>query len=100
MPENRSWILNASYIDKTFMRHKLCYDLFNMMGDNDLAPRCAYALVRENNRPQGLYVVMQRLNKHVLKIDDSDPEAVIFKEPKLFYPDSKMPARDPKGRQH
>ena len=31
MPENRSWILNASYIDKTFMRHKLCYDLFNMM---------------------------------------------------------------------
>ncbi len=95
MPENRSWILNASYIDKTFMRHKLCYDLFNMMGDNDLAPKCAYALVRENNQPQGLYVVMQRLNKHVLNIDECDPEAVIFKEPKLFYPDSKMPAKDP-----
>lgn len=95
MPANRSWILNASYIDKTFMRHKLCYDLFNAMGDNDLAPQCAYAMVRENGQPQGLYVVMQRLNKQVLGIDDGDPEAVIFKEPKLFYPDGKIPAKDP-----
>jgi len=95
LPSSRSWILNASYIDKTFMRHKLCYDLFNMMGDNDLAPKCAYALVRENSQPQGLYVVMQRLNKHVLGIDDEDPEAVIFKEPKLFYPGNKMPDKDP-----
>lgn len=95
LPANRSWILNASYIDKTFMRHKLCYDLFNSMGDNDIAPECAYALVRVNRQPQGLYVVMQRLNKQVLGIDKSDSEAVIFKEPKLFYSDSKMPARDP-----
>lgn len=93
MPANRSWILNASYIDKTLMRHKLCYDLFNQMGDNDIAPKCAYALLRENGNPQGLYVVMERLNKHVLEIDDSDPEALIFKEPKLFYPDSKMPEK-------
>ena len=95
LPSNRSWILNASYIDKTFMRHKLCYDLFNSMGDNDIAPECAFALVRVNHHPQGLYVVMQRLNKQVLGIDKSDPDAVIFKEPKLFYPDSKMPAIDP-----
>lgn len=93
MPANRSWILNASYIDKTLMRHKLCFDLFNQMGDNDIAPKCAYALLRENGKPQGLYVVMERLNKHVLKIDDSDPEALIFKEPKLFYPDNKMPEK-------
>ncbi len=95
LPTNRSWILNANYIDKTFMRHKLCYDLFNSMGDNDIAPKCAYALVRVNRQPQGLYVVMQRLNKQVLGIDKSDPEAVIFKEPNLFYPESKMPDKDP-----
>lgn len=91
LPANRSWILNASYIDKTFMRHKLCYDLFNSMGDNDIAPKCAYALLRCNNQPKGLYVVMQRLNKHVLNIDDNDPDAVIFKEPKIFYPEKQMP---------
>ncbi|MBR4918337.1 MAG: CotH kinase family protein [Bacteroidales bacterium] len=93
LPENKSWILNASYIDKTFMRHKLCYDLFNMMGEADLAPKCAYALVRENEKPQGLYVVMQRLNRKVLKVDKNDPCAVIFKEPKLFYSDKKIMQR-------
>jgi len=87
LPENRSWILNASYIDKTFMRHKLCFDLFNRMGECDIAPKCAYAMVRENGKSQGLYVVMQRLNKGVLKIDAQDSGSVIFKEPKLFYPD-------------
>ena len=90
LPENKSWILNASYIDKTFMRHKLCYDLFRMMSETDLAPQCAYALVRENGQPQGLYVVMQRLNRKALKVDKNDSSAVIFKEPKLFYSDKKI----------
>ena len=94
LPANRSWILNASYIDKTFMRHKLCYDLFNMMGDNNIAPKCRYALVRENNKPLGLYVVMQRLNKQVLQLDTDDTAAVIFKEPKVFYLENQYPERD------
>ena len=96
LPADKDWILNANYIDKTFMRHKLCYDLFNMMGENDMAPQCAYALVRENGQPQGLYVVTQRLNKKVLKIDKQDSCAVIFKEPKLFYADRKIAQPDSK----
>ena len=101
LPANKSWILNANYIDKTFMRHKLCYDLFNMMGENDVAPQCAYALVRENGQPQGLYVVTQRLNKKVLKIDKHDSCAVIFKEPKLFYADKMIAQPDSKeGNPH
>ena len=91
LQNGKSWILNASYIDKTFMRHKLCYDIFNKMGDYDIAPQCVYALVVENDKPKGLYVVMQRLNKHILNIDDSDENALIFKDPKLFYADSAMP---------
>ncbi len=85
LPKNKSWILNASYIDKTFMRHKLCYDLFRMMGEYNVAPQCQYALVYENNNPKGLYVVMQRLNKKVLDIDKHDSTACIFKEPRIFY---------------
>ncbi len=91
LPANRNWILNASYIDKTFMRHKLCYDLFNLMDSNNIAPKCHYTLIRENGKPQGLYIVMQRLNKHVLQLDTDDTAAVIFKEPKIFYPDDQMP---------
>jgi len=93
LPESRTWILNASYIDKTFMRHKLCYDLFRQMRPENLAPQCAYALLRENGHPQGLYVVMQRLNEKTLQLDEDDPAAVVFKEPKLFFPDERMPAR-------
>lgn len=94
LPSNKSWILNASYIDKTFMRHKICYDLFRMMGDYNAAPQCSYALVYENSKPLGLYVVMQRLNKRVLKVSTIDSCAVIFKEPKIFYPDSLLPKRE------
>ncbi|MGX8697329.1 MAG: CotH kinase family protein, partial [Prevotella sp.] len=97
LPANRSWILNASYIDKTFMRHKLCYDLFHMMDSNNLAPQCRYALVRENGQPQGLYVVMERLNKTSLHVDPDDTAAVIFKEPKIFYRDSQLPNPAPFG---
>ena len=97
LPESRSWILNASYIDKTLMRHKLCYDLFRQMGTHNIAPECAYALVRENGNPKGLYVVMQRLNEHTLFLHEDDPVAVVFKEPKIFYPDGKLPDRTPFG---
>ena len=93
LPENKSWVLNASYIDKTFMRHKLCYDLFRMMGDYNTAPQCSYARVCENGHNLGLYVVTQRLNRRTLQIDKQDSTALVFKEPKVFYPDSILPPR-------
>ncbi len=85
LPASKSWILNASYIDKTFMRHKLCYDLFRQMGDYNMAAKCAYVRVKENGNPQGLYILMQRLNRSALGVDKSDPEAVVFKDPKVFF---------------
>ena len=94
LPENVNWIINASYIDKTLMRHKLCYDLFRQMGQYNLAPECAYALVRENGKPQGLYVVMQRLDERTLGLRKSDPAAVIYKEPRLFYHEEQFPKRE------
>lgn len=100
LPESKTWIINANYIDKTFMRHKLCYDLFRQMGPYNLAPLCAYALVRENGNPQGLYVVMQRLNEHTLHLNEDDSAAVIFKEPKIFYPDSIIAKRKHSGENY
>lgn len=93
LPKGKNWILNASYIDKTFIRHKLCYDIFKNMGDYNIAPECTYVIVNDNGNPQGLYVVMQRLNKRTLQIDDSDDNALIFKEPKVFFADSVMPKK-------
>ena len=97
LPANRSWILNASYIDKTFMRHKICFDLFRQMGSHNNAPLCGYAMVQENMVPKGLYVVMQRLNKKVLRLNEADTGALIFKEPKVFYYDLELPPRSEGG---
>ncbi len=52
-----------------------------------------YAMVRENADPKGLYVVMQRLNKKVLRLNEADTGALIFKEPKVFYNDTELPSR-------
>ena len=86
MQEERNWVLNASYIDRTFMRHKLAYDIFRMMDSNNRAPRCSYLWLTVDGKPQGLYVAMQRLNANTLGVVRGDCSAVIYKEPPLLYP--------------
>ena len=93
LPAAKAWVLNASYVDKTFMRHKICYDLFRQMAANDIAPLCAYARVSLNGQPNGLYVVMQKLDAQTLKVDMDDTAAVIFKDPPVFY--DKQPENGP-----
>jgi len=85
MPKEDDWILNANYIDKTFMRHKLSYDLFKMMGENNLAPECKYVNVYLNSTYQGLYVFMQRINAKFCGIDKKDSDACLFKDPPVFF---------------
>ena len=40
------FIINASYIDKTFMRHKISYDLFREMNADNKAVECTYINVQ------------------------------------------------------
>ena len=49
LPKDKDWILNASYIDKTFIRHQLYYELFYKMNKrHNIAPKCAYVSVFKN----------------------------------------------------
>ena len=94
LPADKDWILNANYIDKTFMRHKLSYDLFRRMNpEANRAPLCAYAMVELDGRPEGLYVVMQKMDASTLGISKGDSSAVVFKEPPVFYEDSIEPQK-------
>lgn len=90
----KDWILNASYIDKTFMRHKLCFDLFRQMDPDNVAPKCSYVNVYENDHYKGLYILMERMDQHRLQLDKDDKNAFIFKEPPLFYPVDPAENRD------
>ena len=95
LPADKDWILNANYIDKTFMRHKLCYDLFRLMDEEvNRAPLCAYATLTVDGRGQGLYVVMQKMDASTLGIDKGDSTSVIFKEPPVMY-DERIVPQDP-----
>ena len=76
------WILNASYIDKTLMRHKIAFDLFKEMDDGNKSPDCSYVKIFRNNNYQGIYVLMKRLNEKTLELENS---GFIYKEPKIYH---------------
>lgn len=82
LPADDDWVLNASYVDKTFMRHKLGYDLFMRMGHENKAPLSSYLQVYENEDYRGIFVVKQKLTQKVLGVQS---DGLIFKEPPIFY---------------
>lgn len=91
LPSQRAYILNANYIDKTLMRHKLCFDLFREMNPvKNLAAQCAYVNVIRNGQYAGIYVLMQKLNAGALGLDKKDSLAMIFKDPPLFYGENRL----------
>ncbi|HLW07120.1 MAG TPA: CotH kinase family protein [Marinilabiliaceae bacterium] len=84
LPKDDDWILNANYIDKTFIRHVISYELFTDMNENNEASKSQYIEVELNGKYNGLYVLMEKLDRSSLGINKSDPMAVIFKEPHIF----------------
>ncbi|XOV67442.1 MAG: CotH kinase family protein [Fluviicola sp.] len=85
LPADDDWIFNASYIDKTFQRHKLSYDIFRAMRPENRAPRCDYLPVYLNEQYIGLYVIMEKVNGSWLGFDKANPSgARLFKDPFIF----------------
>lgn len=66
---NSSWVLNAAFIDRSLMRHKLSYDLFRSLSATN-APRHAVASrfveVFLNGRYRGVYLLMERVDRELL----------------------------------
>lgn len=84
LPVDDDWILNANYIDKTFMRHKISYDLFRQMNPQNISPKCSYLNLKINNNPQGLYVLMEKINSSMIGLHEKDSLAMLFKDPPIF----------------
>ena len=85
LAKDDDWIFNANYIDKTFMRHKICYDLYREMDKNNIAPKCSYANISLNNKYKGLFIVMEKLNASMIGVNKKDSLAMVFKDPPVFY---------------
>jgi hypothetical protein len=84
LPLNKSFVLNANYIDKTFMRHKICYALFKEMSSENKAPQCKYVNLSINENYNGLYVLMEGVNADFLELNKQDTLAMLFKDPPVF----------------
>lgn len=85
LPIEDDWILNATYIDKTFIRHKLNYDLFRAMNPENVAAKSTFIELYKNQDYKGLYLLQQKITAKLVGLDKQDSLAALFKDPPIFY---------------
>jgi hypothetical protein len=71
MPKRDNWILNAAYIDRSLMRHKLSYDLFRSLssGENKRhAVASRFVEVYRNRKYAGVYLLMERPDRQLFEL--------------------------------
>ena len=96
LPADDDWILNASYVDKTFQRHKLSFDIFRKMHPDNKAPLCAYLPVYINDSYEGLYVAMQKVNGSWLNFNKKKPgNNALFKDAFIFVEEDLPNVQEP-----
>ena len=84
LPHDDDWIINANYIDKTFMRHKISFDLFREMSSENIASKSNYVNLMINDKYEGLYVLMEEINASMIGLNKRDTMAMLFKDPPVF----------------
>lgn len=61
MPADNDWVLIANYLDKTFLRNVIAYDIFRKMGHYSV--RMRYVEVILNNEYQGIYLLGEKIKQ-------------------------------------
>jgi spore coat protein H len=71
MRQSAHWILNAAYIDRSLMRHKLAYDLFRSLskpGAKRYAAASRFVEVDLKGSYRGVYLLMERVDRQLLEL--------------------------------
>ena len=84
---DKDFMLISSYIDKTFMRNRLSYDLFRLMDKKNTSPKIEYVKLKINDVDHGIFLLTEKLDASTLKIKKEDELAFIFKEPLFLLKD-------------
>ncbi len=78
MRASAHWVLNAAFVDRSLMRHKLSYDLFRSLSVTN-APRFAAASrfieVNLNGKYHGAYLLMERVDRAMFGLRRYDSNA-------------------------
>ncbi len=85
MPSHTKWILNASYIDKTLIRHRFWYELWLSMDMDHQAAASRYVQLFVDKKYQGIYIAMERIHESRLQVGT---DGVLFKDPQVFRKDT------------
>ena len=83
LPKRKKYVLNAAYIDKTLVRHKLAYDLFRSMSSRNKAPKSVFAHLNLNGSYEGAYLVMEKVDAEMVGIEGGDG-GVLLKDGGIF----------------
>jgi hypothetical protein len=75
LQESRHWVLNAAFIDRSLMRHKVSYDLFLSLaaaGVKRFAAESRFVEVYRIGQYEGAYLLMQRVDRALLELQPFD----------------------------
>jgi hypothetical protein len=78
MRESAHWVLNAAFIDRSLMRHKLSYDLFRSLsaaGGKHYSAESRFVEMHLNGRYNGAYLLMERVDRALLELRSYDSNA-------------------------
>jgi len=78
MRESSHWVINAAFVDRSLMRHKLSYDLFRSLSSNDqkrFAAASRFVELNLNGRYRGAYLLMERVDRAQLEFQRYDSNA-------------------------
>ncbi len=78
MRKSTQWVLNAAFVDRSLMRHKLSYDLFRSLSSVDgkrYAVASRFVEVQLNDRYNGAYLLMERVDRALLDLRSYDGDA-------------------------
>jgi spore coat protein CotH len=78
MRESTHWVLNAAFIDRSLMRHKLSYDLFRALSSGDAkryAPASRFVEVTLNGRYRGAFLLIERVDRALLELQPFNSNA-------------------------
>lgn len=75
--QHRRIVLQASWIDTSFLRNCVTFDLVRRLGG--LAPRCGHAEVYFNGSYQGLFLVLERVDEVFMERNGLAPDGLLVK---------------------
>ena len=71
MPDDRRWILLAEHYDRSMIRNKLTFEI-GQVSNFEYSPQGKYVEVFVNNKPQGTYVIAQKVEESKNRLDLGD----------------------------